>query len=48
MTNKETKKYIAGMKKFAKKSSSTKKAATTFLVNAGICTRNGNLTRIYK
>lgn len=48
MTEKEVRTYIAEMKKFAKKVSSSPKKSRDFMVKAGILTPKGNLKKPYK
>ena len=48
MTEKEVKAYLAEMKKFADKVSSSPKASRDFLVKAGILTPKGNLKKPYR
>ena len=48
MSEEETKAYIAEMKRFTKKVSSSPKESRRFLVKAGILTPKGNLKKPYK
>lgn len=48
MTAKESEKIVKEMKEFTKKVTSSKEKAREFLVNAGICTPNGKLTKAYR
>ena len=48
MTTKEIKEQSKAMKKYAKKATSSKKAAKKFLVGTGVYTEKGNLKKRFK
>ena len=48
MTTKEIKEQSKAMKKYAKKATSSKKAAKNFLVATGVYTEKGNLKKRFK
>ena len=48
MTDKEPKKIVQDMKKYAKEVTSSQKKSKEFLIKAGICTPKGNLRKPYK
>ena len=47
-TDKELKRYLADMKRFAKETAASEEKALQFLVDAGIATPKGNLRSVYK
>ncbi len=47
-TDRELRRYLADMRKFAKETASSKEKALQFLVDAGIATPAGNLRSVYK
>jgi len=47
MTEKEIKKYIKEFEKYSKKICSSKKSARKFLIDCGIYTKEGKLTKEY-
>ena len=47
-TDRELRRYLAEMRKFAKETASSKEKALQFLVDAGIATPAGNLRSVYK
>ncbi len=46
--SKETKQVIKEMTKYSREVTSSREKSKRFLVEAGICTRNGNLKKVYK
>ncbi|MFA6716838.1 MAG: hypothetical protein WC082_08550 [Victivallales bacterium] len=48
MTVKESEKVVKEMKAFTKKVTASKAKARKFLIDAGICTSKGNLTKAYR
>lgn len=47
-TDRELRRYLADMRKFAKETASSKEKSLQFLVDAGIATPAGNLRSVYK
>lgn len=48
MTVKEINKSVKNMKEYTKKVTSSKSKSIEFLTKAGICTRDGHLTKAYR
>ncbi|HOT15419.1 MAG TPA: hypothetical protein PK252_11720 [Bacteroidales bacterium] len=48
MTKKQEKELVASFKEYSKEILSSKENSQKFLIELGICTKNGNLTHNYR